>query len=125
METNSAVASLSALAHEGRLAAFRLLVQAGPEGLAAGELARRLETQHVQARRLEILPNTLSASLNVLSHAGLVASRREGRSIIYTANYDAMRGLLAFLMEDCCGGSPEICAPLAKIASQGCAALAC
>jgi DNA-binding transcriptional ArsR family regulator len=62
----------------------------------------------------------LSASLNILSHAGLVASRREGRSIIYNANYDAMRRLLAFLMEDCCGGAPEICAPLAAIASQGC-----
>ena len=65
------------------------------------------------ARRLGVLPNTLSASLNVLSHAGLIDSRREGRSIIYSANYDAMRELLAFLMEDCCGGSPEICAPLA------------
>lgn len=112
METKSAVANLAALAHEGRLSVFRLLVQAGAEGLAAGEIARRLE----------ILPNTLSASLNVLSHAGLIGSRREGRSIIYTADYDAMRGLLAFLMEDCCAGSPEICAPLAAITSQCCAA---
>ncbi len=112
METKPAVASLAALAHEGRLSAFRLLVQAGPDGLAAGEVARRLE----------ILPNTLSASLNVLSHAGLIRSRRDGRSIIYTANYDAMRELLAFLMEDCCGGAPEICAPLAAIASQACGA---
>jgi DNA-binding transcriptional ArsR family regulator len=111
METKPAVASLSALAHEGRLSTFRLLVQAGPDGLPAGEVARRLG----------LLPNTLSASLNVLSHAGLIASRREGRSIIYTANYDAMRALLAFLMEDCCGGAPEICAPLAAIASQCCA----
>lgn len=107
-----AVASLSALAHEGRLAAFRLLVQAGAGGLAAGEIARRLE----------ILPNTLSANLNVLSHAGLIASRRDGRSIIYTANYDNMRMLLAFLMEDCCAGSPEICAPLAAVVSQCCPA---
>lgn len=112
METKSAVASLAALAHEGRLSAFRLLVQAGHDGLAAGEIARRLE----------ILPNTLSASLNILSHADLIASRRDGRSIIYTANYEAMRGLLAFLMEDCCGGSPEICAPLAAIASKCCVA---
>jgi DNA-binding transcriptional ArsR family regulator len=112
METKSAVANLAALAHEGRLSAFRLLVQAGAGGLAAGEIARRLE----------VLPNTLSASLNILSHAGLIASRREGRSIIYTANYDAMRELLAFLMEDCCAGTPEICAPLAAIASQCCAA---
>lgn len=106
----SAVANLAALAHEGRLSAFRLLVQAGAGGLAAGEIARRLD----------ILPNTLSASLNTLSHAGLIASRRDGRSIVYTANYDSMRELLAFLMEDCCGGAPEICAPLAAVASQCC-----
>lgn len=106
-----AIASLAALAHEGRLATFRLLVQAGPEGLAAGEVARRLD----------VLPNTLSATFNVLSHAGLVASRRQGRSIIYRANYEAMRELLAYLMEDCCGGVPEICAPLAAVASRGCA----
>jgi DNA-binding transcriptional ArsR family regulator len=112
METKPAVASLAALAHEGRLATFRLLVQAGSQGLAAGEVARRLD----------VLPNTLSASLSVLSHAGLIASRREGRSIIYTANYGAMRELLAFLMEDCCAGTPEICAPLAAVASQGCGA---
>ena len=106
-----AVGALSALAHEGRLAVFRLLVRAGPEGLAAGEVARRLG----------VLPNTLSASLNVLSHAGLVVSRREGRSIIYATHYEGMRGLLAFLMEDCCGGKPEICAPLAAIAERAAA----
>ena len=110
METKSAVASLSALALESRLAVFRLLVQAGPEGLPAGELARRLD----------ILPNSLSANLNVLNHAGLATSRRDGRSIIYTANYDTMRQLLAFLMQDCCGGAPEICAPLALVAGQRC-----
>lgn len=108
MESKAAVSSLSALAHEGRLATFRLLVQAGPDGLAAGEIARRLA----------VLPNTLSASLNVLSHAGLVASRRDGRSIIYTADYERMRGLLGFLMEDCCGGQPEICAPLVAIVER-------
>ncbi len=112
MEIKTAVASLAALALEGRLSIFRLLVQAGPEGLPAGEIARRLES----------LPNTLSANLNVLSNAGLVASRRDGRSIIYTANYDAMRDLLGFLMEDCCGGAPEICAPLAEaVAARACA----
>jgi DNA-binding transcriptional ArsR family regulator len=108
METISAAANLAALAHEGRLSAFRLLVQAGEAGLAAGEIARRLA----------ILPNTLSTSLNVLSRAGLIRSRRVGRSIIYTADYDTMRELLGFLMEDCCGGSPEICAPLAAIAPK-------
>lgn len=108
MEMNAAITGLSALAHEGRLAAFRLLVQVGPEGLAAGEIARRLR----------IVPSSLSASLSVLSHAGLVTARRDGRSIIYTADYDGMRTLLAFLMEDCCGGAPEICAPLAELAQR-------
>lgn len=109
---NSAVGGLSALAHQGRLEIFRLLVRAGPEGVAAGEIARATDT----------LPNTLSASLNILSHAGLVASRRDGRSIIYTAAYDRMRDLLAFLMEDCCNGDAAICAPLAELASRACAA---
>jgi DNA-binding transcriptional ArsR family regulator len=112
MESRSAVESLSALAHEGRLNIFRLLVRAGAEGMAAGEIARATG----------VLPNTLSSNLNILSGAGLVASRREGRSIIYSAAFDHMRGLLAFLLEDCCAGKPEICAPLAAIASQCCAA---
>ena len=105
MESLAAVNCLSALAHEGRLRVFRMLVQAGVMGLPAGEIARRLD----------VPPNTLSANLNVLSHAGLARARRQGRSIIYTAEYDQMRGLLGFLVEDCCGGSPEICAPLAEV----------
>lgn len=108
MEMSSAVSILSALAHEGRLSIFRALVQAGPEGLAAGEISRRLG----------IAPNTLSASLTVLSHAGLARSRRDGRSIIYSAAYDAMSGLLAYLMADCCSGRPEICSPVIEIAAQ-------
>jgi ArsR family transcriptional regulator, arsenate/arsenite/antimonite-responsive transcriptional repressor len=108
MESKAAVASLSALGHEGRLAIFRLLVKAGPAGIAAGEIARRLA----------MLPNSLSANLNVLSHADLITSRREGRSIIYSADYAAMTGLLGFLMEDCCNGAPEICAPLSDIVSK-------
>ena len=111
METHTAVAALSALAHPGRLEVFRLLVQAGPQGLAAGEIARAAGS----------LPNTLSTNLGILAAAGLVDSRRDGRSIIYTAGYERMRELLAFLMEDCCAGSPEICAPLAEIAVRGCA----
>ena len=103
MDTTTAAAALAALAHEGRLSAFRLLVQAGGAGLAAGEIARRLG----------VLPNTLSANLNVLSNAGLVHARRDGRSIIYTADYPRMTGLLGFLLEDCCDGAPEICRPLA------------
>lgn len=101
METNPAVAVLSALAHERRLAIFRLLVRAGPAGLPAGEIARRLD----------MLPNTLSASLNILSQAALIAARRDGRSIIYTPRYETMRDLLIFLTEDCCAASPEVCAP--------------
>lgn len=108
MELDHAVQALSALAHEGRLSIFRLLVEAGRDGLAAGEIARRLS----------ILPNTLSANLNVLSHAGLIGSRREGRSIIYTAEYEHMTALLGFLVKDCCSGSPEICRPLAEIANR-------
>lgn len=110
MEIKTATTGLAALAHEGRLGVFRMLVQAGQDGLAAGEIARRAD----------VLPNSLSANLNILSQAGLIRSRRDGRSIIYSADYGAMRNLLAFLVEDCCGGSPEICAPLAAIVSQTC-----
>lgn len=112
MESTIAVSALSALAHEGRLSIFRLLVQAGGEGMAAGDIARATGA----------LPNTLSSNLNILSGAGLVTSRRDGRSIIYTVAYGQMRDLLAFLMEDCCAGRPEICAPLAAVASQACGA---
>ena len=114
METTTAVAALSALAHPGRLEVFRLLVRAGPEGLAAGEIARATGS----------LANTLSANLGILAGAGLVTSRRDGRSIIYAAGYERMGGLLAFLVEDCCCGRTEICTPLAEIASR-CAAEAC
>lgn len=108
MEPKAAVDALSALAHEGRLAIFRLLVKAGPGGMAAGEIARTTG----------ILPNTLSSGLNILSHAGLIDSRREGRSIIYTARYGAMTALLAFLVDDCCGGASEVCAPLNAILAR-------
>lgn len=104
----TAIESLSALAHDGRLKVFRLLVQAGPSGLAAGEIARRLGTP----------PNTLSANLALLSHAGLAQSRRDGRSIIYSARFDRMGALMAFLAEDCCGGAPEVCAPLAAASAR-------
>jgi len=103
MDKKLAIKGLSALAQEGRLAVFRLLVRAGPEGLAAGDVARALNTP----------PNTLSAQLGVLANAGLVRSRRVGRSVIYMADFDAMGALLVYLMADCCGGRPEICAPIA------------
>ena len=105
METKLAVAALSALAQETRLGVFRRLVQAGPKGMAAGELARSLG----------VVPNTMSAHLNVLGHAGLVQSRRVSRSIFYTADYDRMSELLSYLVQDCCDGSPEVCAPLATL----------
>lgn len=112
METSNAVAALSALAHPGRLEIYRLLVKAGEPGMPAGEIARATGS----------LPNTLSANLNILSGAGLLRSRREGRSIIYTAAYDRMRDLLGFLVEDCCGGAAEICGPVAEIAARACKA---
>jgi DNA-binding transcriptional ArsR family regulator len=104
MESNDAVAALSALAHPGRLAVFRLLVKAGEAGLPAGRIAEATGS----------LANTLSANLGILVHAGLARSRRDGRSIIYTADYEAMRGLLGFLMEDCCAGEPAICGDFAR-----------
>jgi DNA-binding transcriptional ArsR family regulator len=110
VEKTSAVAAMGALAHEGRLDVFRLLVQAGPDGMAAGDIARA--TGAIQS--------TLSANLAVLTRAGLIAARRDGRSIIYAAAYDQMRELLGFLMEDCCAGKPEICAPLLEVANRSC-----
>jgi DNA-binding transcriptional ArsR family regulator len=108
MDARAAIGALSALAHAGRLEIFRLLVRAGEAGMAAGEIARA--TGHV--------PQTLSGNLAVLANAGLLSSRREGRSIIYTAAYGHMSSLLAFLMEDCCAGNEEICAPLADVVAR-------
>ena len=108
MQLPVAVDALSALAHASRLAVFRLLVRAGPDGIAAGEIAREIGA----------LPNTLSSHLTILAHAGLIQSRREGRSIVYSADFDRMRDLLDFLIADCCGGRPEICGALADV--SGC-----
>jgi DNA-binding transcriptional ArsR family regulator len=101
MEMKPYVEALAALAQESRLQVYRLLVQAGPEGVAASELAERLG----------IPPNTLSFHLKTLSHAGLVVARPEGRFIYYSANYEQMNALLGFLTENCCGG--RSCAPAA------------
>ena len=110
MEVTAATERLSALAHESRLAVFRRLVQRGPSGLAAGELAAALG----------IAPPTLSFHLAHLSRAGLVVSRRQGRSILYSADYDAIRALVGFLYENCCGDSGCLPAqsPVAKIARR-------
>ena len=107
MQLPKAVAALSALAHGHRLAVFRLLVRAGAQGLPAGEIAKEIG----------VLPNTLSTHLTILGHAGLIRSRRDGRSVIYSADYDGMRDLLGFLVADCCGGRPEICGSLTDIVS--------
>ena len=96
MDSAAAIAALGALAQEHRLAAFRLLVQAGEQGLAAGALAEQLG----------VPPSSLSFHLAQLANAGLVTQRRESRSIIYTADYGAMNGLMGYLTENCCGGVP-------------------
>ncbi|NRG17429.1 helix-turn-helix transcriptional regulator [Rhizobiales bacterium] len=101
MEKIDALAALSALGQETRLDVYRLLVKAGGDGLAAGEIADELG----------VLPNTLSAHLANLSRAGLICQAREGRVLRYTADYSRMRSLLEYLMADCCGGRPEVCAP--------------
>lgn len=109
MQLPVAVEALSALAHASRLAVFRLLVRAGAEGMAAGDIAREVGA----------LPNTLSTHLTLLGNAGLIRSRREGRSVIYSADYDGMRDLLGFLVADCCAGRPEICGSLDEFARKG------
>jgi len=110
MDMTTAIHRLSALAQDSRLGVFRLLVKAGPKGMAAGDIARKLG----------IPANTLSAQLLVLSNAGLTRARRDGRSIIYAVDFEAMSALLVFLTEDCCGGHAEVCAPLAAVASRCC-----
>ena len=107
MESEFAIECLSALAHPGRLAVFRLLVRVGADGLPAGEVARLLDTP----------ANTMSAQLAILSRTGLIRSRRESRSIIYMADYKQITALLGFIVEDCCQGRPEICAPIAALAA--------
>jgi len=112
MEMESAIQALSALAQDSRLRVFRLLVRQGPDGMAAGDIARELD-----------LPaSTLSTHLSVLSNAGLVGSTRHSRSIVYAVDVTAMRGLLGFLVEDCCQGRPEICSPLLDSVLAGCCA---
>lgn len=99
MEPNIAAETLGALAQETRLEIFRLLVREGPDGIPAG----------VIAERLSVPAPTLSFHLAHLSRAGLAVSRREGRSILYAANYSGMNALLTYLTQDCCQGRPEIC----------------
>lgn len=102
MESKKVVAALAALAQDSRLAVFRLLVQTGPEGLAASKIGEQLG----------IPPSSLSFHLKELSHAELVSSRQDGRFVIYAANFATMNLLMGFLTENCCGGNP--CAPVCK-----------
>src|SRR6201996_5758770 len=106
MKKPEVVSALAALAQDSRLDVFRLLVQAGPDGMAAGSVAERLD----------LAPNTLTFHFDRLRDAGLVTVRREGRSMIYAARFEAMNALIGFLTENCCGGAaactpPAVCQP--------------
>lgn len=110
METESAIDTLSALAQPTRLEIFRLLVRQEPHGLPAGEVARRLGVPH----------NTLSTHLSLLVRAGLVSTSKHSRSVICRAELGAVRGLVLFLLKDCCNGQPELCTPLITEISAAC-----
>ena len=105
MDQSLAVTALGALAQDTRLTVFRLLVRAGPKGMIAGAIA-----DHIG-----VPGSTMSHHLAALERAGLVVSKRESRQIHYTANFEGMRGLLGFLMKDCCQGNPELCDNLVSI----------
>jgi len=104
MKAEKAVAALGAIAHEHRLAAYRMLVQRGPEGLPAGEIAEKLGMP----------PSSLTFHLQQLLHAGLVTQRRLSRQLFYAADFAAMNGLVTYLTENCCGGESAACAPACK-----------
>lgn len=110
MDKKGTLNALAALGQETRLDVFRLLVRAGPEGIPAGEIAARLET----------VQNTMSAHLKVLAHAGLIHSERDGRIVRYVADMIGFRDLLAYLMEDCCNGAPELCRPVINAVTCDC-----
>jgi ArsR family transcriptional regulator, arsenate/arsenite/antimonite-responsive transcriptional repressor len=112
MDITITIKALSALAQQSRLEAFRLLVRSGSEGMPAGEIARTLDIPH----------NTMSSHLSILANAGLVNSKRNGRSIIYSINFGRTRALLSFLMEDCCQALPDLCAPVLDSLLSGCCA---
>lgn len=111
MDNESSILALAALAQNTRLDVFRLLVSREPAGMPAGDVARHLSVPH----------NTMSSHLAILARTGLVRSERQSRSIIYRADLDRVRMLIGFLLKDCCGGRPEICAPLVADLSPCCA----
>lgn len=107
MDQRQALMSFGAISQETRLRIIRALVVAGPDGMAAGAIAERME----------VSPSNVSFHLKELERTGLVTQQRESRSIVYTASFEALAGLVRFLMEDCCGGNPEICAPAREVAA--------
>jgi len=104
MDEMTAIELFEALSNDTRLAAFRLLVRAGPDGLPAGEIAEQLG----------VVQNTMSGHLHKLARAGVISRRRESRHIIYNVDFAIVRDLIVFLMEDCCGGSVDVCRPVAQ-----------
>ncbi len=109
MKKPDVLTAMAALAQENRLDIFRLLVQSGPDGMAAGQVSERLD----------LAPNTLTFHFDRLREAGLVTVRRDGRSMIYAARFEAMNGLISFLTENCCQGAAEACAPVAVCKPKG------
>lgn len=103
MNLDDAVESLDALANATRLSVFRLLVEAGPDGLSAGDIAERMGA----------LQNTMSSHLGKLQRAKIITSQRDGRHVIYRADFEALGGLIVYLMKDCCGASAQVCDPIA------------
>jgi ArsR family transcriptional regulator len=110
MEPEEAILALAALAQSTRLEVFRLLAKHEPDGLAAGDIARELAVPQ----------NTMSSHLSILTRAGLVSSQRYSRSIVYRANLDRFQSVVLFLLKDCCGGRPEVCAPLIESLAPCC-----
>jgi DNA-binding transcriptional ArsR family regulator len=110
METNDAVRALSALAQETRLSVFRLLVEAGPDGMPAGDIGQRLG----------VPPATLSFHFKELSHAALITSRQQGRFVYYAVNFERMAALMTFLTQNCCKGMPEECLTVVETALGRC-----
>lgn len=110
MTPDAAIEALSALAQRTRLDVFRMLVKQGPDGMPAGEIARRLEVPH----------NTLSTHLGILGRVGLISVERHGRSLIYRVELTSVRLLVMFLLRDCCNGQRELCAPLIEEISNTC-----
>ncbi|MBN8980881.1 MAG: winged helix-turn-helix transcriptional regulator [Rhizobiales bacterium] len=110
MDSESTILTLAALAQSTRLDAFRLLVEHEPDGLAAGDIAKALAVPQ----------NTMSSHLAILSRAGLIAATRVSRSIVYRANLTRFQDVVLFMLKDCCGGKPEICAPVMESLAPCC-----